>query len=63
MACFKKIILKDLQLSDQKVSLLETSEILKFKNEGNNVEIRLPEFVPAKIKSDHAFVIKIEGIQ
>ncbi len=59
----KKIILKDLQLSDQKVSLLETSEILKFKNEGNNVEILLPEFVPSKIKSDYAFVIKIEGIQ
>ena len=59
----KKIILKDLKLAGQKVSLLETSEILRFKNLGNNVEIPLPEFVPAKIRSDHAFVIKIEGIQ
>jgi alpha-L-fucosidase len=59
----KKIILKGLKLSDQKVAFLETSESLKFKNLGNNVEIQLPEFVPGKIKSDHAFVIKIEGIQ
>ncbi len=59
----KKVILKELKLSDQKVSLLETSEVLKFKTQDNNVEIQLPEFVPAKIKSDHAFVIKIEGIE
>lgn len=59
----KKIILKDFQLSGQKVSLLETSEILKFKNEGKNVEIMLPEFLPEKIKSVHAFVVKIEGVQ
>ncbi len=50
-------------MSDQKVSLLETSEELKFKTQGSNVEIQVPEFVPAKIKGDNAFVIKIEGIQ
>ncbi len=50
-------------MSDQKVTFLETSERLKFRNEGSNVEIQLSEFVTGKIKSDHAFVIKIEGIQ
>ncbi|HTQ66508.1 MAG TPA: alpha-L-fucosidase [Puia sp.] len=57
-----KVILKDMHFTSQKVSLLESGRALKFSNKGNNVEIQLPEFEPSKLKSEYAYVIKIENI-
>jgi len=58
-----KVILKDMNVTGGKISLLETSQSLKFKNIGKNTEITLPAFDPNKIKSNYAFVIKIEGVK
>lgn len=55
-----KVIIKGLHLSNQNVHLLETGEKLKFKNIGNNVEVVLPPFDPNKIKSQYAYVLKID---
>lgn len=58
----KKVTIKDINLSNKKVTLLETGERLSYKNAGKNTVINLPEFDPNKIKSEYAFVIKIEGV-
>lgn len=56
-----KVLIRNLNLTDEKVTLLETGQPLKFRKVGKDTEIKLPSFDPNKIKSQHAFVIKIEG--
>jgi len=59
----KKIVLKDLKLSPtNKVTLLQTQQNLNWKQLGANVEVQLPEFNPAKMKTGEAYVLKIAGI-
>ena len=56
----KKLVLKDITLpSSTKISFLSTKENLQWKQSGANVEISLPEYSPNKIRSPHAFALKI----
>jgi hypothetical protein len=56
----KKLILKDVILpAGTKISFFSTKENLQWKQSGKNVEISLPDYNPNKIKSPHAFVVKI----
>ncbi len=58
----KKIILKNIQLTaGNNITFLSTKETLPWKQEGENVEIILPEYHPDKIKSPYAYAIKIEN--
>ncbi len=58
----KKLILKDINLpAGTTISFLSIKENLQWKQSGKNVEISLPEYNPNKIKSPHAFAVKIEG--
>ena len=55
-----KILLRDISLKGKKVTLLETGEELKYAAKGKNSEIKLPVYNPNRIKSEYAYVIKIE---
>jgi alpha-L-fucosidase len=56
----KRLIIKDLQLSGgTQVTFLETKETLTWENNGKDVWVKLPEFSPNKMKSRHAYSIKI----
>lgn len=55
-----KIILKDVPTSGKTITLLETGEQLRVRPKGNNAEVTLPAFNPDKIKSQYAFVLKID---
>jgi alpha-L-fucosidase len=58
----KKFIVRDLQLpANTKIELLETKQPLVWKQEGKDLAIQLPEFDPNSIKSQYAYVLKIEG--
>lgn len=58
----KKLVLKNLKLpAATKISFLSTKENLPWKQNGNDIEVSLPEFNLYKIKSPHAFAIKIGG--
>ena len=58
----QKITIKNLSLNaGTKVELLETHQSLTWQQEGNNVAINLPEFDPATMKSEYAYVIKINN--
>ncbi|MCC7467518.1 MAG: alpha-L-fucosidase [Saprospiraceae bacterium] len=59
----RKLILKGIQLpaTGVEVSFLATKEKLKAENLAGNVVITLPEYNPSKIKSAHAFAVKISG--
>lgn len=59
----KKLILKGIQLpaTGAEVSFLATQEKLKAENLAGNLVITLPEYNPNKIKSAHAFAVKISG--
>jgi alpha-L-fucosidase len=59
----KKLTLKGIQLpaSGAEVSFLATKEKLKAENLAGNLVITLPEYNPNKIKSAHAFAVKISG--
>jgi alpha-L-fucosidase len=59
----KKVKLKGYHFTNQKISMLETGEALKFRNSGKDVEIKLPEYPLAGFKTAYAYVIKIEGIE
>ncbi len=59
----KKFVLQNMNFSNEKVSLLETKQSLHYNNKGKNVEILLPEFDPNKMKSEYAYIIKIEGVK
>lgn len=58
----KKIVLKDVVLpAGTKISFLSTKQTLQWKQVGNTVEIKLPEYNPEKIKAPYAYAIKIEN--
>jgi len=58
----EKFTIKSLELkASTKIELLETHETLSWQQEGNNVNIAMPEFSPDKIKSQYAFVIKLHN--
>ncbi len=59
----KKVTIKNMKLAGKKVTLLETGQTLKTTGSGKNSIVTMPDFDPNKIKSAHAFVIKIEGIE
>ena len=57
----RKLVLKNIPLpAGTKINFLSTREDLSWKQVGENVEVDLPEFNPNKIRSPHAFAIKIE---
>jgi alpha-L-fucosidase len=59
-----KITINNLHLDKFNTAvLLQTGQSLKWKTKGNNVEIPLPAFDPAKLQTERAIVIKIEGIK
>lgn len=42
--------------------MVESGQVLKYKNSGPDVEVSLPVFDPNVIKSKYAYVIRIEGV-
>jgi alpha-L-fucosidase len=57
----KKFVVHDLRLNPgTKIEMLETGETLGWEQQGDDLEIRLPEFDPNKIKSQYAFVLRLE---
>ena len=58
----KTFTIKDLKLNQNtKIELLETKQVLQWKQVNNDVIIAFPDFNPNQIKSQHAFVIKINN--
>ncbi|MFN0035984.1 MAG: alpha-L-fucosidase [Saprospiraceae bacterium] len=60
----RKLVLKGIQIpaaGATEVTFLATKEKLKAENLGGNVVITLPEYNPNKIKSAHAYAVKIGG--
>ena len=58
----KKIVLKDITLpAGTAISFLSTKENVSWKQNGNNVEISLPDYNPNKIKLPYAYAVKIEN--
>lgn len=58
----KTFTIKDLKLNQNtKIELLETKQVLQWKQVKNDVIIAFPDFNPNKIKSQHAFAIKINN--
>ncbi|MBK6390124.1 MAG: alpha-L-fucosidase [Saprospiraceae bacterium] len=57
-----KIVIKGLNLNKNKVIMVESGQVLKYKNSGPDVEVSLPVFDPNVIKSKYAYVIRIEGV-
>ena len=56
----KKLVLKDLQLPQgTEITFLATKEKLRWENMPGKTTVFLPEYNPNKIKSPHAFAIKI----
>ena len=54
--------IRDLQLpAGTKIQLLETNTDLPWSQNGNDIELTLPEFEPGKMKSEYAYVIRING--
>lgn len=58
----RKVVIRDFNLKNGHVIMLETGQHLKWKNIGNHIEVMLPEFDPDKFKSKFAFVLKITGV-
>ncbi|QNR85267.1 alpha-L-fucosidase [Pedobacter riviphilus] len=55
-----RFVIKDLQLKPgATIKLLETGDVIKWKNQGNNVELIFPSFNPAKHKSQYAYALSI----
>lgn len=58
----KKITVKDFAIpTNTQIELLETHAQLVWMQKGSDIEIQLPEFDPNKIKSEYAFVIKLQN--
>lgn len=58
----RKLVIKDITLpASTGINFLSTKQNLNWKQEGANVVVELPEYNPNKIKSTHAFVIKISN--
>jgi alpha-L-fucosidase len=59
----KRLIINDLQLpSGTQVTFLDTKENLIWENNGKDVVVKLLDFNPNKMKSRHAFALKIGNI-
>jgi len=57
----RKLVLKNINLPvGTTISFLSTKAILQWKQNGENIEVALPEYNPNTIKSPYAYVIKIE---
>ena len=60
----RTVVLRNLQpASDAKVTMLGCSGELKWKPEGNGVEIKIPETIQQSPPCEHAWVIKISRIK
>jgi alpha-L-fucosidase len=58
----RTLVLKDMQLpTGTKISFLSHPGELKWKQDDNNIIIKLPEYNPNKIKLNYAYAIKIEN--
>jgi len=58
----KKLVLKNMEIqAGTTIRFLSTKETLPWKQDGNNIEISLPEYNPDRIKTPEAYVIKIEN--
>jgi alpha-L-fucosidase len=58
----KKFVIRDLTIpAGTKMKLLQTQESPEWEQQGNDVLVHFPEFDPAKIKNQSAYVIKIES--
>ncbi|MBN8676887.1 MAG: alpha-L-fucosidase [Chitinophagales bacterium] len=59
----RKLVLKGIQLptTGSEVTFLATKEKLKAENLAGNLVITLPEYNPNRIKSAHAYAVKISG--
>jgi len=58
----RKLVLKNIRLpAGTKIRFLSTKETLSWRQEGENVEISLPEYSPDKINSPYAYAFKIEN--
>lgn len=59
----RKLVIKGIQLpsSGTEVTFLATKEKLKAENQAGNLVITLPEYNPNKIKSAHAYAVRISG--
>jgi alpha-L-fucosidase len=56
----KRLIIKNVQLpGGTKITFLENKESLSWENVGKDVVVKLPDFNPNKMKSRHAYVLKI----
>ena len=55
-----KVFFRDISVKGKKVTLLETGQELKYTAKGKGSEIKLPAYNPSRIKSEYAYVIKIE---
>ena len=56
----KKLVLKNIHIpASTKMNFLSTNEGLSWKQNGNDVEISLPEYNPNKIKASYAFAVKV----
>ena len=58
----RKLVIKDIVLpTGTGISFLSTKENLSWKQNGNTVEINLPEYNPNKIKAPYAYALRIEN--
>jgi hypothetical protein len=56
----KKLVLKDMQLPENtSIQFLSTNEKVSWKQQGNDVEVMLPDYSPNKITVPYAYVLKI----
>jgi alpha-L-fucosidase len=58
----KKLVLKDITLpAGTAINFLSTKENVSWKQNGNNVEVSLPDYNPNRIKLPYAYAVKIEN--
>lgn len=58
----RKLVLKNIKLPvSTRISFLSTNETLQWKQNGEDIEISLPDFNLYKFKSHYAFAVKIEN--
>jgi alpha-L-fucosidase len=58
----KRLVIKNTELiSGTRISLLSNNMTLNWNQRGSDVELELPDYSPYKMKSPHAFAVKIEN--
>ena len=58
----KKLVLKDISpAAGTAIGFLSTNEKLHWQQQGENVQINLPDYDPNKIKAPYAYVVKIQN--